>query len=885
MRTLFKYLLPSIALIFFIIFYFRYTESGQKSAYTLLSIYASHKAGVDVKIKKINLYQYPYIRVDAIIEKQYIVFIDGFVHKEELELRYTLNSNCFKSNVCNFDDKIDIKGKIVGWENDINVTGKGDALNGTVEYTFTKQKHHFKNINLHLTDVNSSKLFSLLEQKALFNGKANANIHFDVIEKKHKVGTIRYDVQDDNFYGVQAKFHTKIDVNDDKHTFNLDVISPDILLHLTEGNYDQSKKYAHANYTLDIPDLSHLKKLLKGKYIGEFHAKGEMEYDKHIKIKGLSKDLGGELHFVYDDKTLELYLQNISFQTLMQTLATKPMLDANVTGHAVFTKTTKELHLDTKLKHAKLLPSSLTHTVQKKFSLNLENEIFDKSSLKLTYKDSILSSNFKLANDDVHLILTDTKLNATHNAIDTHIDLKTPKHAVKGKLYARVDTIGEKSLDDVYIKYDGLIEKHYKVKLDGLLSDAFINMDYRLSAARLPSNVCTIVDDINLSGHVSGSFKRLHVVGNGTAMEGKVKYSGIKIKNNFEDVDIHFKNIHALKLFTLLGEPTLPSGKANVDAHFALINDRKKEGHLDFVLKEGKYNTLPLTLKAKADIHNHLIRFVSNATLSTANINISKGEYNLDLNRSKAFYTVKTKNLAPLEPLIGKFIGSFSTSGEITYAKQFQVRGLSSSFGGMIDYLYKQDMLYIDLEKVSLTRFMDLFPYPKMLDAQINGNINYDYKKEKLLVRTDLNNTRFLNSDIVETVFQKSGVNMLKEVFPHSSLRATYQNKVLQGDIILKNNQSHFYLTNTKLDSNDNTVNAVFDLKMQGQEFSGKVYGSLKHPKVNLNMQKLIRYQMDKQLDTYMGKGNRKMMESMPMGGVAKDMAADMGAGFMGMFF
>jgi len=41
---------------------------------------------------------------------------------------------------------------------------------------------------------------------------------------------------------------------------------------------------------------------------------------------------------------------------------------------------------------------------------------------------------------------------------------------------------------------------------------------------------------------------------------------------------------------------------------------------------------------------------------------------------------------------------------------------------------------------------------------------------------------------------------------------------------------------------------------MQKQEFTGKVYGSIDDPKVNLNMQKLIQYQMDKQLDAMMGK-------------------------------
>jgi hypothetical protein len=102
---------------------------------------------------------------------------------------------------------------------------------------------------------------------------------------------------------------------------------------------------------------------------------------------------------------------------------------------------------------------------------------------------------------------------------------------------------------------------------------------------------------------------------------------------------------------------------------------------------------------------------------------------------------------------------------------------------------------------------------------------------------------------------------------------------------MLKGKQSHFYLTSVRIDKNTNNVNRVFHLKMQGQAVSGKVNGDLKHPKIDLNMQKLIRYQMDKQLDSVIGKGNRKLMESMPMGDVAKDVASGMGGGFLDMFF
>ena len=885
MRSVLKFLLPVFAFIFFIFFYFRYTESGQKNAYTILSFYVSHKSGLKVRVKEINFNQFPYIRAKAIVEDEYKVDIDGFIKQKHLDLRYTLHSECFKSNICTFDDTINIQGKIQGWKGDINVTGDGEAIGGTIAYSFLKNKQQFKDVNLHLYDVNSSKLATLLDQKTIFKGKSTAHIHFDYIGKEHKLGTIVYDVKDESFHDMNTSLHTEIEIQDDNHTFIIDITSDDMQLHLTDGTYNQPMKRGEANYKLAIKDLSKLENLLGGKYVGSLHLNGKMSYDNKIKIEGVSTDLGGELHMVYDDKILELSLKNISFEALMQTLSTKPFLRAKTTGTMVFDTQNKKMHSKLQLQQATLIPSSLTHTIHKKFNLNLVDKIFDKSTLELSYEDKNISSNLKLANDDMHLILVDTKFNGSNNAIDTYVDLRIPKHSAKGKLYVRIDTVGEKSLDDIYLKYNGSIEKHYQIKLDGLLSDAFINMDYHVSAARLPSHICTIVDDINLSGHMSGSYKRLHVAGSGKAMEGNVNFSAIKINDSLENVSLDLKNIHALKLFTLLGKPDFPNGKTDVEANFSVIDENKKRGTIHFKLKNGNYKNLPLHLDSKLKIKDTRLTFHANAYLSTAEINITNGTYDLDTNTSKAFYAVQTKDLALLEPLIGAYQGPFSAFGKIEYNNEFQIRGLTKTYGGMIDFLYKEEMLYIDLEKISLRRFMGLFPHPKMLDAVVNGNINYDYKREKLLVKADLNDTRFLNSDLVEKVYKKSGVNMLREIFSNSTMQATYQNKILLGSVLLKNPRSHFYVTNIKMDKNNNTLNAYFDLRMQGQEFSGKVYGTIDNPKINLNMQKLIRYQMDKQLDSFMGKGNRKMMESMPMGNTAKDVASEFGAGFMGMFF
>jgi hypothetical protein len=351
-------------------------------------------------------------------------------------------------------------------------------------------------------------------------------------------------------------------------------------------------------------------------------------------------------------------------------------------------------------------------------------------------------------------------------------------------------------------------------------------------------------------------------------------------------VNIYLKNIHALKFATLLGEPTLPSGIANISANFTQLSKKNYLGIIVYKLTQSKYKSLPLSVDAHIDVNNDIQTFTSAIDLGNTCIELSNGRREADKNKQSAFFTVSTKDLTQLEGVLGeKYIGSFYAAGNVSYDNKLTIRGITKTYGGVIDFLYKNDMLIMDLEQTSLKNILLLFAQKPLLDASTTGTINYNYKEKLLLVDTKLENAKFEHTNIVDSVFAKSGVNLLKETFPQSTLNARYQNKILKGNINLKSPTSFFILNNIIVDNNTKSVNAFFDFKMQKQEFTGKIYGFIDHPKINLNMQKLLKYQMDKQLDTYMGKGNRKMMESMPMGGMAKDMATDIGGGFMDMFF
>jgi hypothetical protein len=411
-------------------------------------------------------------------------------------------------------------------------------------------------------------------------------------------------------------------------------------------------------------------------------------------------------------------------------------------------------------------------------------------------------------------------------------------------------------------------------------------MDYALSASRFPSHIVTIEDEINLTGHLNGPFSRLHISGAGTALDGHVSYNGIKINDRLENFTLTLNGIHSLKLSTLLGQKVFPKGRADLQADFEYLSKESKKGTLIYSLKKSTLDNLPFSLHTQINLDNSNQTFTADITMANAKINITKGSRNTDTNTTSAFYVIDVKDLTPFEKLFGyKYKGPFYAMGEATHNKYFKIQGVSKTFEGILDFVYEKDKLDINLDSVSFKQFMSLFPFQVMIDGDTTGKINYDFIKERMVVNTKLKNAKFLHSDLVSNIYKKADVNMLVEEFDESTLEAIYQNGILQGDLKLANNRGHFYLTNTIMNTDKNTINAYFDFKMQEQEFSGKVYGALDDPEIDLNMQKLIRHKMDEQMDSIVGKGNRKMMEKMPMGEAAKDAASGVAGGFMGIFF
>ena len=877
---LFSILIPAI-----IFFYIFYTESGKKLSYNILGFAISQKIGLTTRVLEFDLHEYPYMKAKLLIEKKYKLDIDGTYENKKFDLYYTLTSKYIQSDASRVKSDVNITGKIDGPRKQLTITGTGIALDGNISYSGIKHRHWFNNVHIEITDINSSKLFSLLGQKAIFQGKANGYMHFDIISHKKRQGMLYYSVKDKDYHGLEVDLDAQIEIDDENHNFTLEAKTSTASLQLLEGKYNQKHKKASAVYVLDVKNVTDIKPIVKVDYNGPFYATGELSYEhKKISMQGFSESFGGVLDLVLKENKLYFYLDNIPLAALMQKADIDAPFDTNITGDGLYDIKKKALSLNTTLSPLVFNKSKLTDSFLRASGVDLSKELFDNNHLHLhTVKGKLLST-LKLSNTENHLELKDTYINSNNHSIKTDIDLKLSKYALKGALFVKIDkyTVSH----DAYVNFDGYVQKHYALKLNGLVNKEWASMDYALYSKRLPSHICTIVDDVNVSGHINGPFKRLHIAGKGIALDGNISYEALYREKHFEDVELNAQNIHALKLSTLLGYPQLPYGKGDLKAAFSYLSQKRQKGDIYYWLRDATLFNLPFTIDTRVKVRDKEQKFTANITLSNAKLTLTKGLHRADTGVSKTFYTLDVSDLTPFEALLGyKYHGAFYAVGTATYDREYLIHGLSKTFNGYTEFIYDKDVLKIDLSDVSFKRILALFPYPQLLDASTTGGIEYDFKKKKLRIRSKLKDVKFFYHKEMDTLYRKTDINLLKEKFSRASLDVDYQNNTVLGNIIMESNTSHLSLTNAQIDTKLKTINGYFDVKMQGKEFSGKVYGPLEKPKINLNMQKLIRHEMDKQLDSIMGESNRKMMENMPMGNAAKDMASGMGGAFMGIFF
>lgn len=408
-----------------------------------------------------------------------------------------------------------------------------------------------------------------------------------------------------------------------------------------------------------------------------------------------------------------------------------------------------------------------------------------------------------------------------------------------------------------YIESKVKINDGATLLLDGRFDADNLDMQYDVQGESFQWNRSLIPYPIHLKGALKGESSRLHVMGKGNIFEGNTTYSFVHTSKHLEDLKIRLDDINATQLLTFLKYRTLLIGEMDMDMQFAYYTAYQKQGSsvvkMDKVWLPDISKEVPFALEAEVVFKDLIHEFNADLNSEVASLKIEDAYFNKPADVLEGNYTLQIDELAYFQPLLKHaFRGELYTRGHIDFEQdKVFVKGTTPSLGGLLGYQYRNDFVDFDFEEVSLEKVLQQLKFPAILSSKILGTASYDIKNEIVLINTELKEARFRKTNLVNRIYQATGVDVSKDVYNNNLFSAGYQDNILTSFLQIDNGVNHLYMPDIEMNAKTNKITSDFEVKIDGEEFFGEIYGTLENPQVKLDMTKLIKYHIKKKIENF----------------------------------
>jgi len=450
-----------------------------------------------------------------------------------------------------------------------------------------------------------------------------------------------------------------------------------------------------------------------------------------------------------------------------------------------------------------------------------------------------------------------------HEKISSYISQKASK-ALGREVELKIE---EMSLSPSHLDATIMIDDRLKTKVKGFFYPFLgtYDIDYRLMGE--------YAGKVDINGTIEGKKEDFQIMGKGRALDGEVSFSGHYEPKAQKDIKVVLQEVSGAKLFLLLGRKPIFAGKVSLKADIPLYAAFEKYG--DISIKTGRGGVylknikalygvqLPddFTFSSHGDIHLEKGKhtFQGLVVSSIGEIEIKEGTLIEENKKIEAKYHLQIKDLATLAFVTKKrYAGEFVAKGTFLYHDGLRFDGESDSLGGKLSYSYEKEKISGVLETVSLSKLFKAMAYPPIMIGDINGKASYSLADKIAVINIKSREMHFQDNRMVRKIYRASGVDFSKELFTSTYFASSVEEGIVSYDFKAENRKSYLAISNAKMDAMANTIDADFDLKMQEEELSGKIYGSLKAPKIDLNIGKFLEFKAKKEIDEFFGKGTSK---------------------------
>lgn len=398
------------------------------------------------------------------------------------------------------------------------------------------------------------------------------------------------------------------------------------------------------------------------------------------------------------------------------------------------------------------------------------------------------------------------------------------------------------------------------LSLKGELERDNVNVHYHLKGESFHWNNYHVLQPVNLKGKMSGTLKELFVTGEGELFAGTTNYSFLKEGKRFDALKVILNEVEGEDIVRFLNYDFTVKGRLNATMNFDYFMPFRKKGVVELSMKDAivpnYFPKMPMALNAKIAYRDLFRTFSLDAKSQEGEVHLVDGKYNKSAALLTANYNLHINELSHFKKFLKQnFYGSFETKGSLKYEQgEVFVKGETASYEGLIEYLYNKEGLTAQLKGVSLEKVVRQLSFPALLSAKLYGSVSYG-KDKIVLINTKLREARFRRTNMTNILKNLTGIDIIKEVYDESLFVAAYENSILTSMLHIDNGVNHFYLNNTRMNAKTNEVTGEFDVFIDRQEFLGDIYGTLDDPKVNLDISKLMKYQINKKINNFFGWG------------------------------
>jgi hypothetical protein len=316
------------------------------------------------------------------------------------------------------------------------------------------------------------------------------------------------------------------------------------------------------------------------------------------------------------------------------------------------------------------------------------------------------------------------------------------------------------------------------------------------------------------------------------------------------------KNLQLKKVLYMLEQPHYADGILSLDIDLNDARSKSLKGKVAATITNGLLDAayLKKTFAFESEMPQTIFDVTSESILNAKNIeskltcNTNLGTLALQKLRFEwsdasfaADYKLTTQNLDAFYFLTQRHMrGGVVANGAFSQAKDFDFSLHSNIADGVVEVKIHNNALKTELKSLQTLKVLNIFIYPEIFQASMNGILNYDLLQKKGNLKANFLDGIFTQNQIFTLLQQYTAFDMYEEKFK-GELNAAINKEFVLASLELLSEKSSLKTQNTKLNTKTKEIDSSLDLVLNNNPISASIQGKTDAPKISVDLEKFMK--------------------------------------------